>query len=266
MISGRNDRLVFGQLKEYLGALARGGGPHSAVLKGVFQGSSFLFYITTWLSLQRQYFLRPVLQDHMQHPTLCPNSWWLTNLIMFLTTFSTFATLSFQSFVPQLNFSGLPNSSSIIISNTSDVDLSAPWYLPYRLLVPWSEIILDFGFGLRRRALSPEHMAGLLFVAEDYCQEQVEHFGVNAVFPVEPGHQQRFHKTLGDGINLQIRNSVPDEFFSWGALTDVIEGLILVVVNRENYRQCYFKFRDGYGILGMGQIAADDSQLPDEVA
>ena len=109
-------------------------------------------------------------------------------------------------------------------------------------------------------------MTGLLAIADDYCSQHVEEYGRYTLYPVLPGHRQRFYKSLGDGIHLEIRNSVPDALFSWGALIDVIEGLTIFVVHEQHFSQCYFRFYDGLGVPGIGQIAADDNPLPYEVS
>ena len=156
----------------------------------------------------------------------------------------------------ELDLNEVGNSSHLIGANTTTI---FPIIFPHIIIVPNSETILYLRFGLRRRALSPDFMQSLLVVAEDYIHQNIEEFGAHALYPIGPDNRQEFFKSLGDGIKLEIVNILPDEFFTWGTLDEVVEGLMIYLIQGERYRQCYFEFDDGNGIIGSGQLVKENA-------
>ncbi|MCJ1460741.1 hypothetical protein MMC28_011123 [Mycoblastus sanguinarius] len=137
---------------------------------------------------------------------------------------------------------------------------SFPVYLPYRLDVPDTDMVLHLGFGLRPQRFNPSHVRGLIAVAQDWIAQQVEIFGPDMLFPHIDPQVQYFYKTLGDGILLEVWNARGEIFFTWESLKDAVEGIRLFVVVGQRFRRCYFKFGEDGLDVGQGMLRRDDPE------
>lgn len=163
-----------------------------------------------------------------------------------------------SSDLPLLNIPQVYNVTPI--SNISEVR-TLPIPLPYGFSVPNTEVHLRLGFGLPRHRLNPMDMSGLIAVIQHIISEGIENHGEGAYPGVNFfGGSQKFRYTLGDGIDFLVWNvRHSGEYFTWGQLQNVVEGLRLYLVVGERYYATAFNFWDGPGRwrhpnLGGGQL------------
>ena len=95
-------------------------------------------------------------------------------------------------------------------------------------------------------------------MSKDYIAQQIDEQGAHAFYPITPNIGQLFYKSLGDGISLEIQSVLPDHFFDWNTVQDVVEGLSLYLISGRRFWQCYFNFHHAEGIMGTGQLARED--------
>lgn len=157
-----------------------------------------------------------------------------------------------------------PAPISAISSNTvsSSLDFPAslnatfPPFLPYRFDVWGTGIVLHIGFGLRR-SIPLENIRNLLDVAINWIKEQIhEHQSLHDFYPVHDG-EQRFEKSIGEGVKLEVWNVKDQTFFTWDILENVVAGIRFVMVNENRGCQCFWKIKYEGSLLGKGQVVRE---------
>jgi len=162
-----------------------------------------------------------------------------------------------SSVAQQIESSGF-RSRSNATDGSASIRALYPVILPYRFVVPNTETVLFLGFGLRRRALSAAFIESLIVVSKDYIAQQIDEQGAHTFNPITPNIGQLFYKSLGDGISLEIQSVLPDRFFDWDTVQDVVEDLSLYSISGWRVWQCYFNFHNAEGIIGTGQLAREE--------
>ena len=160
--------------------------------------------------------------------------------------------LAMQDLIP----SHFSNASYPLRANTSFV--SRPAFLPHKFKVPNTSTTIYLGFGILYKSLDPISLGILLAVTEGFIAQQIENQGAATAFPIHGLGTQYFHKSLGDGVQMEVWNLDVQSHFTWGMLKNVIDGLQLYLVEERRYRQCWFEFHNGPGgTIGGGRIVPD---------
>ena len=136
-----------------------------------------------------------------------------------------------------------PSNDGVQIPNTSySANVSDMALLPYKFHDPNTRTYLRLGFGFRRRSLDPMDMGALIAVAGDFVDQSIEEVGLQVVYPPTAAGLQEFVYEIGNGLKLRIWNSVLRQYWTWGTLRDVLDGLRLFLIVGERFRRTYFNF------------------------
>ncbi len=177
-----------------------------------------------------------------------------------------FSTIVAASPNPLLSGSNIELADTSPISNATWA-LAAPNFpipLPYFFSVPNSQIILNIGFGWRRRPLDPMDMRGLIAVAQHEISEVLEEIGPGHLYPISVATGQQWYDCdLGYGIELWVQNLKGGRYFLWDDLSDVVEGLRSYLIVGERFRRTYFQFWRGAVHLGSGSIGRKEPAQSD---
>lgn len=150
-------------------------------------------------------------------------------------------------------------NSSFLVSGTFNSSLSDPdgFSLPLtggprRFPIPYTGLTL----GISPRSPTIDHavMESLLIEANQLIYNQIDDRGENAPMT---GSSFR-HREEGSGIALELLSSrPPPNRLTWGQLSNVLEGIALYVVERQDYRACYITIftSEPEVEIGLGKIS-----------
>lgn len=167
-------------------------------------------------------------------------------LFLFLVVYLPYPIVAFTTLpdtTPFLLSSNTPlNNTTEANNDTSPTPLTDLAYLPHKFHVPNTDTYLRLGFGILRRPLDPMNMGSLLLLADDWIDQQIGGLGRVAIYPPMGDGRQEFTYEIGDGIGLSIWNFRKWDYWTWGVLKDVVEGLRIWLIEEGRERRCYFNF------------------------